>query len=55
MLIGQYTSKLTDKNRISIPKKIRAELGDEMIVAKWYEGGLVLVSKENWQKLDGLE
>ena len=51
MLIGQYTSKLTDKNRVSIPKKIREELGSEIIAAKWYEGCLVLVSKENWQKL----
>lgn len=51
MLIGQYSSKLTDNKRISVPKKIRDELGDEMVVAKWYEGCLVLVSKENWQKL----
>lgn len=51
MLIGQYTSKLTEKNRLSVPKKIREELGDEVIVAKWYEGCLVLVSKSNWQKL----
>lgn len=51
MLIGQYTSKLTDKNRISVPKKIRDELGREMVIAKWYENCLVLVSKENWQRL----
>lgn len=51
MLIGQYSSKLTENKRISIPKKIRDELGDEMVIAKWYEGCLVLVSKENWQKL----
>ena len=51
MLIGQYESKLTDQNRLAVPKKIRLELGEEMIVAKWYEGCLVLVSRENWQKL----
>ena len=51
MLIGQHTSKLTDKNRISVPKKFREELGSEMIIAKWYEECLVLVSRENWQKL----
>lgn len=51
MLIGQYTSKLTDKRRVSVPKKIREELEDEMIIAKWYENCLVLVSKENWQRL----
>lgn len=51
MLIGQYTSKLTEKNRLSVPKKIREELGSELIVAKWYEGCLVLVSKNDWQRL----
>lgn len=34
-----------------MPKKIRQELGDEMVIAKWYENCLVLVSSENWQKL----
>jgi MraZ protein len=51
MLIGQYTSKLTEGNRLAIPKKFREELGGEMIIAKWYEGSLVLVSKDNWQSL----
>lgn len=51
MLIGQYTSKLTDKNRISIPAKIRNELGKEAIIAKWYENCLVLVSKNEWNTL----
>lgn len=48
MIIGQFRSKLTDKDRISIPKKFRDEMGPELIVAKWYENCLVLVSKEIW-------
>ena len=51
MLIGQYESKLTDKERISVPKKIREELGDELIIARWYEKCLVLVSTETWKDL----
>lgn len=51
MLIGQYTSKLTDKKRIAIPKKLREQLGERLIIAQWYEGCLVLVSFENWQRL----
>src|SRR3989344_8788463 len=51
MLIGQYISKLTEGNRVAVPKKIREELGVEMVVAKWYESCLVLVSIVNWQKL----
>jgi len=51
MLIGQYLSKLTDKNRLAVPKKIRDEVGDKFIVAKWYEECLVLVSTDTWQDL----
>ncbi len=51
MLIGQYNSKLTDKDRISVPKKFREELGEELIVAKWYGSCLILVSKDTWEKL----
>ncbi|OGM58327.1 hypothetical protein A3A75_04840 [Candidatus Woesebacteria bacterium RIFCSPLOWO2_01_FULL_39_10] len=53
MLIGQYTSKLTDKKRIAVPKKFREELGTEIIIARWYENCLILVTKPNWQKLIG--
>lgn len=51
MLIGQFTSKLTEKERISVPKKLRKELGKELIIARWYENCLVLVSKVHWQRL----
>ena len=51
MLIGQYKSKLTDKERIAVPKKIREVLGEELIIAKWYESCLVLVSYDTWQGL----
>lgn len=51
MLIGQYVSKLTEKDRIAVPKKIRQELGEDLIIARWYEKCLVLVSKDAWQRL----
>ena len=51
MLIGQYKSKLTDKERISVPKKIRLEFGEKLIIAKWYENCLVLVSANGWKRL----
>ena len=51
MLIGQYFSKITLKNRVSIPKKFRDEVGNEVIVAKWYEGCLVIVPKERWEDI----
>lgn len=51
MLIGQYKSKLTDKDRLAVPKKFRQELGEELVIARWYENSLVLVSLTNWQLL----
>ncbi len=51
MLLGQYTSKLTEKYRISVPKKFREGLGEELIIAKWYENCLVLISKDNFDNL----
>lgn len=51
MLIGQYTSKLTEKDRLAVPKKLRGDLGEEMIIARWYENCLVLVSQAGWKEL----
>jgi MraZ protein len=51
MIIGQFTSKLTDKERLSVPKKFRNELGDNLVIARWYENCLVLVSKSGWEAL----
>ncbi len=48
MIIGQYSSKLTDKDRVSVPKKFRIEFGDSLVVARWYESCLILVSEEMW-------
>lgn len=52
MLVGQYQSKLTDKDRVAIPKKIREELGEDLVIARWYEKCLVLVSFEKWLDLE---
>ncbi|MHA2055247.1 MAG: division/cell wall cluster transcriptional repressor MraZ [Candidatus Hodarchaeales archaeon] len=51
MIVGQYKSKLTDKDRISVPVRFRQEIGDGLVVARWYEKCLVLVSKENWDDI----
>jgi MraZ protein len=51
MLIGQYSTNLSPKRRIAIPKKIREKTGKKMIVAKWYEGCLVLIGEANWEAL----
>ena len=51
MLIGQFKSKLTDKDRLAVPKKFRSDLGNNLIIARWYENCLVLVSHRGWSKL----
>lgn len=48
MILGQYQAKVTEKERISVPAKFRKELGRDIVVARWYEGCLVLVSKQMW-------
>jgi len=51
MIIGNYSSKLTQGRRLAIPSKFRTKLGKKLIVARWYENCLVLVSQNNWEAL----
>lgn len=51
MLIGEFESKLTLKNRIAVPKKIRLELQDGLIISRGYEGCLILLDKARWVDL----
>lgn len=51
MLIGEYSTKLGEKNRVAVPKKFREEMGANMIVAKGYEGCLILVTKQQWMEM----
>lgn len=46
MLIGEYTSKIGEKKRVAIPKKIREELGNNLILTRGYEDCLILVNKD---------
>jgi MraZ protein len=51
MLIGQFETKIGAKRRLAIPGKVRRELGDKLILARFYEGSLVLVNLAGWEKL----
>ena len=53
MLLGQYEVNLTDKGRLALPKRFREKLGARVIVAKWYEGCLVVVANESLKSLLG--
>jgi MraZ protein len=51
MLLGSYETKLTDKNRIAVPSKLRTELEDNLILARGYEGCVLLLDKNRWDQL----
>jgi len=53
MLIGHYFARIGDKGRTALPKKYRQELGEKVILARWYENCLVVVGTEVWRKLAG--
>ena len=54
MLIGEFDGKLTDKNRLAIPKKVRSEMGEGLIVSRGYEGCLLLLDQKRWTKFEDL-
>lgn len=51
VLIGQYATKLSDKSRTALPARFRRELKSKVIIAKWYEGCLVIVAQDKWRAL----
>jgi len=51
LLIGEYEAKLTEKNRIALPKKFREILGTNIIVTNGYEGCLIVVSESQFENL----
>ena len=53
MIIGEYRSTVGEKKRVSLPKKFRDELGEEIILTRGYEDSLILVNRQMWEKIAG--
>ncbi len=51
MLIGSYLGTVGARRRVAVPKKFLSELGERVIIAKWYEDCLILVSDKFWEEL----
>ncbi len=51
MLIGEYTTRLQEKNRTAMPKKLREDLEGEIVITRGYEGCLVIVDTKRWHEL----
>ncbi len=54
MLIGEYDGKLTDKNRLAIPKRFRDEFSEGLVLSRGYEGCLILLDSSRWSLLENL-
>ena len=53
-MIGKYPAKLDDKNRLFVPAKLRAELGEDFYVTLGVNCGrscLTVYTAEDWQTL----
>ena len=53
-MIGKYPAKLDDKNRLFVPAKLRAELGDDFFVTLGVNCGhrcLTVYTAEDWKTL----
>ncbi len=51
MLIGEYRNTVGEKKRVSLPKKFREEIGDNLILTRGYEDALIIVNRELWENI----
>ena len=52
MLIGEYEHTLDTKGRISMPAKLRRDMGEAFIVTKGLDGCLFAFSSEEWKNFE---
>jgi MraZ protein len=51
MLLGQFQATLTDKDRLNVPARFRHELGNRVIITKWVEGCVMLLSEDKLSEI----
>jgi len=51
MLLGEYDHSLDDKNRLTLPAKLREQLGDEVVISRGLDGCLFVYSRAEFQSL----
>ncbi|MFC1595034.1 division/cell wall cluster transcriptional repressor MraZ [Patescibacteria group bacterium] len=51
MLIGEYLHNLDKKKRISLPSRMRKELGSKVVVTRGLDKCLFVYPVEEWQKI----
>jgi MraZ protein len=50
MLLGEHEHSLDDKNRLTLPAKLREELGDRVVVTAGLDGCLYAYALEDWER-----
>ena len=50
-MTGTHSCKLDDKGRLSVPARLRDDLGETFYVTLWREPCLVAHTQESWDKL----
>lgn len=51
MLVGQYIQKLSEKGRTALPSRFKKEVGQEIILSRWYEGALAIFGADSWKTI----
>jgi MraZ protein len=51
MLLGEHDHSLDDKNRLTLPARFRASLGDGVVVTRGMDGCLYAYAADDWQGL----
>jgi MraZ protein len=51
MLLGEHDHQLDEKNRLTLPAKLREQLGDKVVVTRGLEGCLNVYAASAWETL----
>ncbi len=51
MLLGEHEHALDDKNRLTLPAKLREQLGERVVVSRGLDGCLYVYSQPEWARL----
>jgi MraZ protein len=51
MLLGEHDHSLDDKNRLTLPARFRASLGEGVVVTRGMDGCLYAYAADDWQGL----
>jgi len=51
MLLGEHEHSLDDKNRLTLPAKLRERLGDHVVITRGMDGCLYVYARIEWDAL----